>query len=69
MEPMPDEDSNETRLSFEVKLHTGPQAERIDEGPEVDFDPDTKRSLDELFRQIDLAQRDAQAASRDYYLT
>jgi hypothetical protein len=66
---MPDDDSNETRLPFEMKLSTGPRPESRERGPEVDFDPATRRDIDELFRQIDLAQRDAEASSRDYYLT
>jgi len=54
---------------FELELNTGPGADTPSQSAEVDFDPQTRRQLEEKLRLIDDAQTKAYSESRDYYLT
>jgi hypothetical protein len=62
-------ESNLPRRRFERKLVVGPDPERRANGREVEFDPATRKRLEEDFRLIDRAQTEAYSASHDYYLT
>jgi len=54
---------------FELELDTGPSADAQSKSPEVEFDHETRRQLEEKLRLIDDAQTKAYSESRDYYLT
>jgi hypothetical protein len=63
------DDTTLTWRQFELELDTGPSADTPSNSAEVDFDPETRRRLEEKLRLIDDAQTKAYSESRDYYLT